>query len=108
MELFKYDTKLSVTTKLPLIFQGFLQCPFSVIRMHGRLADPELLCRFPHRGIGVYHEIRNLNRPFLDICFQTKHSFSIAWLCICPQMGIYPKNHHKDSPCTPDPPFLSL
>ena len=74
MELFKYDTKLSVTTKLPLIFQGFLQCPFSVIRMHCGFADAEFFRRFPHRRICCDHEFRHFHRPFFDICLQTKHS----------------------------------
>ena len=44
------------------------------VLMHCAFADPELLRRFPYRGIGMDHEIRNLDRPFLDICLQTKHS----------------------------------
>ena len=42
--------------------------------MNGTFAYAELFRRFSHCCIGVYHKFRNLNRPFLNIRFQAKHS----------------------------------
>ena len=44
------------------------------VLMHGGFGDPEFLRRFPHGGIGGNHKLCNLDRPFFDICLQTKHS----------------------------------
>ena len=42
--------------------------------MHGRFWNTKFFRRFSHCCIGVYHKFRNLNRPFLNIRFQAKHS----------------------------------
>lgn len=42
--------------------------------MHGRFTDTEFFRRFSHCCIGMDHKFCNLDRPFFDIRFQTKHS----------------------------------
>ena len=42
--------------------------------MHRGFGNAEFLRRFPHSGIGGDHKFRDLDRPFLNIRFQTKHS----------------------------------
>ena len=55
--------------------------------MHRTLTDAELLRRFSHCRIGVDHKFRNLNRPFLDICLQTKHSSKYRLVMYMPELG---------------------
>ena len=43
-------------------------------RMHRRLGNTKFLRRLPYRGVGMDHKFCHLDRPFLDICLQTKHS----------------------------------
>lgn len=44
------------------------------ILMHCGFGNAELLRRLPHGGVGMDHKFRYFDRPFLNICFQTKHS----------------------------------
>ena len=56
-------------------------------RMHRTFADAEFLRRFPHSGIGGDHKFRDLDRPFLNIRFQTKHSSKYRLVMYMPELG---------------------
>ena len=42
--------------------------------MHCGFGNAELFRCLPHGGVGMDHKFRYFDRPFLNICFQTKHS----------------------------------
>ena len=57
------------------------------VLVHRGFGNAEFLRRFPHSGIGGDHKFRHLDRPFLDICLQTKHSSKYRLVMYMPELG---------------------
>ena len=68
-------------------FRVYPLYPVRDILVHRTLTDAEFLRRFPHSGIGMDHKFRDLDRPFLNISLQTKHSSKYRLVMYMPELG---------------------